>query len=884
MTMEMDRHILTLTARGRLRPPADGSAPRAAVRRILDGFAQSGRPSMTINFHGGMVNEATARNLAHHFLQEISDNFDSYPVFVIWQSGPLETLQSAMLEINSSSPLFMQVFKKLTKWTARLLGRGAVPEFAPADLAPPAPTPDELTTPEFFTPPLDELLRMIDAEQVPMGDGDALAALDALVTADIQPVSDADVAELQQALADDADADRALGTIMLAARVQPSAVPVPEMAVGGPPSTASATGHLAAAIVEQLTAASAGPADAAAAPVPESFTSFSVAGNWFFAGDVLRSVMARFAAGSDHGFFGTILEEMYRIMYADKVGRFLWDEMKENAADAYAPLAVDAADDDMPGGTLFLEEIKAFMAQHGPFDLNVMGHSAGSIHIAHFIAAGAALMPDQFSLCNVVFTAPAINYALFKEAIAANDACIGNFRIFTMTDRYERRDPLVKLMPLLYPHSLLYLVSGIFEDQPDYPLLGLDRHLQGTADAEVQAFLDIFQSALFAPIVYAVTPEGTPTGEQAHFTSHYGARGPNFDRATLNSVANQIRPAPLTDLEELAAAPPAQADVLEPAADIIVAGERQRGGLPAEELEAIERGILGPMPGGGVLESGPILEQIIDTNDLIDHAFVDAFVRAGRAVARIVAMGVRDMATILPDARADAWVQAQQAGSLVRGYGTGWILGSPRRVLITNNHVLPLAEAARTARIEFGYERILHRGTAAAVVLKLRPDRLFITDPNMTFQGLDYSVIALSRPAPAELGFLEPLQGITAHDARDIFIVQHPGGGGKAYVLNNNRKVNLPDRYVTYISDTLEGSSGAPLFNGKGDLVGIHHVGNYVAQIGTSEKTTNLGSRIEFVVEDIAQKLRAQTAMDEAQVVYWFGEHSRVLRAWQQLG
>ena len=867
MNSELDRHVLVLTAQGRMRPPEDGTTPRDTVRQILEGFAESGRPSMTIYFHGGMTNEQTGLNLARQLHQEIFENFDSYPVFVVWKSGPLETLQSALLEISSSSPLFMQVLKKLAKWVARLLGGGAAPEFAMAE---PAETS------------LDELLRAIELEQLPMQDGSALVALDALVAAGVQQASDVETDLLQQALADDAEADRALGIIMSTARILPSAVPGPEMATGGPLSTGSATGYLSTFVLDRLAAETPTPAEAAAAPMPGAFAGFTTARNWFFAGEVFRAIMQRFDAGTDHGFLGTILEEMYRGMYADKVGRFLWDEMKENAADAYDPIPTETTDDGIPGGTLLLEEIKAYAEQHGLFGLNLAGHSAGSIHIAHFIAAGAALMPDQFSLCNVIFTAPAINYDLFKEKVAANSDRIGNFRIFTMSDSYERLDPLVKLAPFLYPHSLLYLVSGVFEDRPDHPIVGLARHLQGVTDDAVQGFLDLFQSAAYHPIVYAVTPEGTPVGEQACFTSHYGLQGPNFDRATLNSMANQIRPAPLTELVELAATPPVQADMLEPAAAVIFDSERSAGQLPSYESENLEalsiEGDVSEPP-----SPGPKLEFIIGSNDIVDHALVDALIRAGRSVARIVALSVRDVAAIPPDERSLSWSQAEQAGRLEEGYGTGWILGSARRVLVTNNHVLPLPEAARTAKVEFGYERILHRGIRAAVVLRLRPDQLFLTDVNMSFGGLDYSVIALSRQASPELGYLDAVQGMTAQTARNIFIVQHPGGSGKAYVLNHNHKVNLPERYVTYISDTLEGSSGSPCFSDDGDLIALHHLGGYVANVGAKEETTNLGSRIEFVIDDIAAKLRTQTTWDEAQVAYWFGPDSSVLRAWKRL-
>jgi hypothetical protein len=526
MTMELDKHVLILSEEGRLHRPHNGLTPYETVERILDGFAASEYPSMTIYFHGGLVPEATALGLAQHFYRKISEDFNSYPVFVIWKSGPLETLQSAMLEINNSSPLFMQVLKKLTKWVARLLDRDA-------------PTPSTARVAGPFSP--DEVLRLIEAEELGEIDAEATTTLDALTDAGMRPLNEDDVTDLAQALADDEDADRALGVILMAAQRRPRTASGAEPAVESAPTPDSATGYLSAEIVERLVRQRATPEGRLARRMPESFTGFTSARDWFFAGKILRAVMERFNSGTDHGFFGTILEEMYRTLYADKVGEFLWNEMKENAAGAYEPIVPGAADNDIPGGTLFLEAIERFVNHYGPFALNVFGHSAGSIHIAQFVAAGAALMTDQFRLKNVFYTAPAINFDLFKAKMVPNSAHIDNFRIFTMSDRYERADPLVKPMPILYPHSLLYLVSGIFEDEPDCPLIGLDRHLQGVQDDEVQEFLDHYRSAAFEPVIYAVTPHETPVGKQAGFTSHYGAPGPNFDPGTLGSMAVQIR-------------------------------------------------------------------------------------------------------------------------------------------------------------------------------------------------------------------------------------------------------------------------------------------------------------------------------------------------------
>lgn len=124
---------------------------------------------------------------------------------------------------------------------------------------------------------------------------------------------------------------------------------------------------------------------------------------------------------------------------------------------------------------------------------------------------------------------------------------------------------------------------------------------------------------------------------------------------------------------------------------------------------------------------------------------------------------------------------------------------------------------------------------------------------------------------------------VTTDFAEKIYVVQHPGGKPKAYVVNHNRKVNEDAHYLTYTSDTEVGSSGAALFDDNLNLIGIHHYGNHKLFVGGSEKLTNLGSRIEIVVQDIAIQLRAMGDCDEEKVKHWFGTGA-VLETWQRLG
>jgi hypothetical protein len=77
-----------------------------------------------------------------------------------------------------------------------------------------------------------------------------------------------------------------------------------------------------------------------------------------------------------------------------------------------------------------------------------------------------------------VFLAPACTYKLFADTLQACKNRIASMRIFAMTDQLEQADVIV---PGVYTRSLLYLVSGVFEDAPDTPILGMQRFFSAEA-------------------------------------------------------------------------------------------------------------------------------------------------------------------------------------------------------------------------------------------------------------------------------------------------------------------------------------------------------------------------------------------------------------------
>ena len=896
MPLDPKRHVLNLAPAGTLRPsgaldtPAGqlpgllqalraDAATSAASSTAADAQAMARPPQLTIFFHGGLVNERAGLETAQRLYPDLAENGQTWPLFVVWESGLLETLQGSLVDIAQGSPLFMQLLRKLLKHAARKL-----PELANL------PGAFEALPTDATHGASDALRAQLEVELLPVGDPSDLDALEPPPAATIDEISDEEMHALEAELAGDAVAVAALEAILRSAPPTAPQDPNAELAPA-PRNPAAATGYFSASLLDELRVAQ------GAQPPPGVEAALLIpAAVWAFAGRVLRNVIQRYRTKTQHGLTATTLEELYRAVYADKVGGFIWERIQQNAQAAYAPLPTGAVGEATPGGTLLLTLLRDDIAQHGPLELNIVAHSAGALHAGHFVKHAAALLGADLHIRNFILLTPACTCDFFARTILPHAAAIDTLRIIDLEDALERADPLVRWLPLAYPRSLLYLISGLLEEKPATPLLGLARHVYAPAltgqapQATTADPLLAVRSLLQADpgrMILSRTPESAPVGERAHFTGHYGATGPLSDRATLDTVAALLRPPPATagaplDVQVTQAIAPLMA--ASPAVIVSTAAHAAPAGpVSADDLLAASLGHTVPGPATPADAADEVarleatgnldetLEAIIGENDLVDHALLAGLLRAGRAVARLVLPSAPGIHALPPDARSDAWAQAAAANGLVQGFGTGWILGSARRLLITNNHVIPLPEAARGAAAEFGYERGLRTAARPEHVLRLDPDAFFLTSPNLAFGGLDYTLVALAQPAPAELGFLAPVQGVTAARSSAIFVVQHPRGDPKAYVLNHNRKVNQTPEFVTYISDTLEGSSGAPLFDDGLRLVGIHHLGNYQVMIGTRAEMTNLGSRIEAVVSDLVRQLHARGA-GEADVLHWFGD------------
>ena len=176
----------------------------------------------------------------------------------------------------------------------------------------------------------------------------------------------------------------------------------------------------------------------------------------------LGRILTRLRNGRDHGLYCTVIEELLREFYLANVGGTLWRQMKRDTLDAFA------GDPTRHGGSALLAEFAQHPQQQPPI---LVGHSTGGLYICNLIANVEPELPPQV-VFDVLMLAPACDFDAMDRTLVRHGDRIRRLRIFAMSDENERKD---QLLVGVYPRSLLYLVSGLLENEADWPLLGMQR-------------------------------------------------------------------------------------------------------------------------------------------------------------------------------------------------------------------------------------------------------------------------------------------------------------------------------------------------------------------------------------------------------------------------
>jgi endonuclease G, mitochondrial len=210
-----------------------------------------------------------------------------------------------------------------------------------------------------------------------------------------------------------------------------------------------------------------------------------------------------------------------------------------------------------------------------------------------------------------------------------------------------------------------------------------------------------------------------------------------------------------------------------------------------------------------------------------------------------------------PDFLPGRWIRRARAAAEAVGrvkradgaFGTGFLV-SPW-LMMTNHHVLETEDTAAEATVTFRYEEDDNDELQGTVRLALQPERCFVTSP--VVDGLDMTLVAVAPTsdglAPGAAFGCIPAQGLTGKVlvGEPVNIVQHPDGRPRQIAIRYNLLLSVDDAVsLTYSTDTLPGSSGAPVLSDRWELVALHHSSRTIKEV-----VANVGIRTSAIVAHV---------------------------------
>jgi hypothetical protein len=475
--------IINLSAKGTFARSGELQTRPEEVEAVFDRLRKDRVSHLVLYFHGGLVSESDGQLAARALGSIFQKDGQTYPVFFVWESGWLEMVRSGLDRIAQQ-----ELFKTVSD---------AVMNFVLSKLKNPADSRS------VGGPPLFSDAELVEEKAKEIQGGSEVSQPQ---RESLEEVTQDEAEQLERFLQNNYDFQAELDEIT--ARVE-SDGPSRD-ALGGEELESR---MLSSEVVNQLRKE----ADQAAAEHSRSF--FTSA---FLIKSALRvfiQVVRRVKKGTDHGIYCTVVEETLRQFYVDKVGAWLWRSMKEkirHAFDSNDGLSEEA----LHGGTYFLEKLRDYLKNApAPLKVSLVGHSAGAIYVCRLLERAYETLDDSFRFHQVILLAPAVDFELFRQTVVGRASRFHSFRMFALQDDYEARD---KMVPVVYPRSLLYFVSGLLEGDEPKPLVGMQRFYSGQPPYDSD---DLRQVGKFVSeegksrVVWSVAADGT-TGLTCGATSH----------------------------------------------------------------------------------------------------------------------------------------------------------------------------------------------------------------------------------------------------------------------------------------------------------------------------------------------------------------------------
>jgi V8-like Glu-specific endopeptidase len=192
-----------------------------------------------------------------------------------------------------------------------------------------------------------------------------------------------------------------------------------------------------------------------------------------------------------------------------------------------------------------------------------------------------------------------------------------------------------------------------------------------------------------------------------------------------------------------------------------------------------------------------------------------------------------------------------------RWSGTGFMVAP--NLAMTNNHVISDASQLPGVIVRFNYQQDLLGRDLEIKDYPAAPNGLFHTNKTLDYTIFEVQSDPGKKDAWANLA-LKP------HDVKPnerINIIQHPGGQPKQISMQNNMVEYIGGDVLQYVTSTLPGSSGSPIFDDRWQVVGLHHAGGLIAEPTTGRYfNRNEGIVMSKILTDLPAELRQ--AIDKA--------------------
>jgi len=174
------------------------------------------------------------------------------------------------------------------------------------------------------------------------------------------------------------------------------------------------------------------------------------------------------------------------------------------------------------------------------------------------------------------------------------------------------------------------------------------------------------------------------------------------------------------------------------------------------------------------------------------------------------------------------------------GMSTGFLVGP--NLVMAPNYLFNNNDAIKNSQIVFNYETLEGKDLKPES-FKLNPEKI-----NVQSKELMYSIISTADNPGEKYGWINLSEDNLIVPGEKIYSIHHLGGQRKNIDVKDNTLQQIKEPRLIYESDSLgPGTGGAPIFNTRWEIIGIHHLGLRNTRICE-------GVLIKSVIQDLIKK------------------------------